>query len=47
MLGARMVMLLALGILGTIVHILGRYEPLSIIIMFLILRTWEYVLMRH
>lgn len=42
-----MFLLVAIGILSTIAHILGRYEPLSIILMFLILRTWEYVLLRH
>jgi len=47
MLAVRMLLLIALGLLGTIVNILGRCEPLSIIIMFLILRVWEYVMLRH
>lgn len=28
-------------------HVLGRCEPLSIIIAFLLLKSWEYVLLRH
>ena len=47
MLALRMILLLAIGIMGLIVHVLGRFDPLSIIITFLILRTWQYVLMRH
>jgi hypothetical protein len=46
MLGARILLLTLLGVLGVAIHVLGRFEPLSIIIMFLMLRTWEFVLLR-
>jgi len=40
MLGVRIFFILTMGILGVIVHVLGRCEPLSIIITFLLLRSW-------
>jgi hypothetical protein len=46
MLGFRIVLMVVLGILGVGVHVLGRVEPLSIIIVFLMIRSWEFVWLR-
>ena len=36
-----------LGILSVAVHALGRCEPMSFILSFLILKDWKYVILRN
>jgi hypothetical protein len=40
MLAVRIFFIVMMGILGVILHVLGRCEPMSIIITFLLLSSW-------
>lgn len=47
MLNFRLLCIVVLGLLGLAVHVLGRCEPMVLVVVFLMLKARDLVLLRH
>ena len=40
----RIILTILLGLIGTVIHALGRCEPICIIVCFMLAKNWKYVI---